>query len=389
MKMKTVSSVFALAILAFIFPEWSCALTPASSKDGSGVDAPEVIRLQYCIVDNSTILRLDTGEQLNIVYTKDSTLVVTMKGFQTAIEVPRLHDELVCSMDNLPDDIVVPIPIYIYMSVWTTLVLAITGYNIIIHLLYKRLRNPIGKLLMLYSIFLAVSCVSFFMILTFIFMFPINLNYLCNTFKLVFVATDIGYEATATCILVHSMYYLRRSYKMLQIDPEETKVLLRRYFCYIIGTVAISLLAIVTYDVGTAEGRHFGYCSKHDSLYHAMLTLMYTISTINSLIQIALFIVFLYYWYKMRNSRGTADYQINKRIFRIAVAMGATISIANFFFFINWINARGNGNNLSDLAETIGSVMLLLQHFIIVGSLRRVKQMYKMFCQKESATNSE
>ena len=177
--------------------------------------ALEVIRLQYCIVDSSTILRLDTGEQLNIIYTKDSTLVIMMKGSQTAIEVPRLHDELVCSMDDLPDDIVVAIPIYIYMSVWTTLVLAITGYNIIIHLLYKRLRNPIGKLLMLYSIFLAVSCVSFFMTLTFIFKFPININYLCNTFKLVFVATDIGYEVTATCILMHSMYYLQWSYKML------------------------------------------------------------------------------------------------------------------------------------------------------------------------------
>ena len=123
-------------------------------------------------------------------------------------------------------------------------------------------------------------------------------------------------------------------------------MLLRRYFYYIIGTVAISLLAIVTYDVGTVEGRHYGYCSKHDPLYHNMLTLMYTISSVNSLIQIALFIMFLYYWYKMRNSRGTADYQINKKIFRIAVAMGATISIANFFFVIDWINARANGNNL-------------------------------------------
>ena len=389
MKLKTVSSVFVLAILTLFFLEWSCALTPASSNNGSGADAPEETRLQYCFVDNSTILRVDTGEQLDIIYTKDSTLVVTIKGSQTTIEVPRLYDELACSMDGLPEDIVVPLPIYIYMSVWTALVLVITSYNIIIHLLYKRLRNPMGKLLMLYSIFFAVSCVSFFMILTFIFKFPINLSYLCNTFKLVFVATDIGYEATATCILMHSMYYLRRSYKMLQIDPKETKVLLRRYFCYIIGTVAISMLAMVTYVVGAAEGRHYRYCSKHDPLYYTMVTLMYTISSINSLIQIALFIMFLYYWYKMRNSRGTADYQINKKMLRIAIAMGATISIANLFFFINWINARANGNSLSDLAETIGSVMLLLQHYIIVGSLRRVKQMYKMFCQKMSITNSE
>ena len=390
MEMKAVYSVFALATVTFIFLEWSCALTPTVIEDGSEVNSPEVMMLQYCIIDNSTILRLDTGEQLDIVYTEDNALVVAIKGSQTAIEVPRLHDEIVCSVDNLPDDIVLPIPIYIYMAVWTTLVLAVTSYNIIIHLLYKRLRNPMGKLLMLYSIFLAISCISFFMILTFIYKFPIHLNYLCNTFKLVFVATDIGYEATATCILMHSVYYLQRSYKMLQIDPRETKVLLRRYFCYIIGTVAFSMLAIITYDVGTTEESNHGYCSKHDPIYYTMITLMYSISSINSLIQIALFIIYLYYWYKIRKSQATvAGYQINQKMLRIAVAMGATISIANLFFFINFIVLRATGDSISDLVDTIGSVLLLLQHYMIVGSLRRVKQVYKAFCKKESTTNSE
>ena len=102
--------------MTLIFLEWSCALTPVASEDGSAVDSLVLMILQYCIIDNSTILRLDTGEQVDIVYTEDSTLVVAMKGSQTAIEVPRLHDEIVCSVDNLPDDIVLPIPIYIYIT---------------------------------------------------------------------------------------------------------------------------------------------------------------------------------------------------------------------------------------------------------------------------------
>ena len=56
----------------------------------------KVITLQYCIIDNSTILRLDTGDQLDIVYTEYSVLVVTMKDSQTTIEVPRLYDEQIC-----------------------------------------------------------------------------------------------------------------------------------------------------------------------------------------------------------------------------------------------------------------------------------------------------
>ena len=81
------SSALLLAILTITAFQWSCALMPATSEDGSGVDDPDskVITLQYCIIDNSTILRLDTGDQLDIVYTEDSTLVVTMKDIQTTI----------------------------------------------------------------------------------------------------------------------------------------------------------------------------------------------------------------------------------------------------------------------------------------------------------------
>ena len=386
------SSALLLAILTITTLQWSCALMPATSEDGSGEDATDskVITLRYCIIDNSTILRLDTGDQLDIVYTEDSTLVVTMKDSQTTIEVPRLYDEQVCSMDidDFPVDTVLPNSIYIIILVWASLLLTITSYNVVIHLLYKKLRNPMGKLLMLYSIFLAMVCVSFLMIIAFLYAFPISINHVCHAVKLVYIAMYIGYEATATCILAHSAYHMRQSYKMIPFNPREDKVIWRHCLCYIIGTIAIAMLLILTYDVGTTEGRYNGYCSKYDPIYFTMVTLMYGFTFINTPIQIAMFIVYLYYWYKMRNSRDITNYQINKKIFRVAVAMGATISIANFFFVVNWINARTNGTNLSNLVETIATVMHLLQHFIIVGSLRWVRKVYKAYCKKEP-TSSE
>ena len=134
------------------------------------------------------------------------------------------------------------------------------------------------------------------------------------------------YEAIASCILAHSANLLRQSYKMIPINPREDKIVWRRYLCYIIGTIAIAMLTILTYDVGTTEGRYSnGYCSKYDPVYFTMVTLMFIVST---LIQIAMFIVYLYYWYKLSNSRDITDYQINKKIFRIAIAMGGTISVA-------------------------------------------------------------
>ena len=166
--MKTVSSAFLLAILTIALLEMSCALTPSASEGGSGVDPPPVVTLEYCIINSSTILRLDTGEQLDIIYTKDSTVVVTMNGSQTSIAVTRPYKELVCRMDDLPDDmyIVVSLSSYLARVVWQILMISITSYNIVIHVLYKKLRNPMGKLLLLYSIFFALSSGSYFVIVS-------------------------------------------------------------------------------------------------------------------------------------------------------------------------------------------------------------------------------
>ena len=113
MKMKLIYTS-SILFVAVVFLDCSCALTSVTSEDGSGVDVPEeMTTLQYCIIDNSTILRLDTGEQLDIIYTKGSILVVTTKDSQTTIAVPRLYDEPICSMNNLPSTFVLPSSIYI------------------------------------------------------------------------------------------------------------------------------------------------------------------------------------------------------------------------------------------------------------------------------------
>ena len=368
-----------------VFLECSCALTPVTSEDGSGVDVPEdITTLQYCIIDNFTILRLDTGEQLDIIYTKESILVVTTNDYQTTIAVPRLYNEPVCSMNGFPSDLEVSTSIYISISVWTALFLSITGYNIIKCLLYKELHNPMGKLLMTYSFFLAVHSVSFFMMIMLIYKFSVDFNTVCLIIKLMFIATNIGYEATATCILVHCAYHFRKSYKIIPVDHGEDKRLLRRYFGYIIGIITISMFIILTYYLGTSvnNGKYNGHCSQQDPIYHTLLTIMYAVSTSNGLIQIAMFILYLYYLYKMWKSQHITDYQINKKIFLISVGMGTTISTANFIYFVNWINARVNGTSLSALVEIIGSLTLILQQFIIAGFLSWVEKIYKAFCKK-------
>ena len=98
------------------------------------------------------------------------------------------------------------------------------------------------------------------MIITFVHKFPIssNLNYLYCIVRLVLFGANIGYEAIASCILAQSVYLLRQSYKMIPISPREDKIVWQRYLYYIVGTIAIAMLMILTYDVGTTEGRYYG-----------------------------------------------------------------------------------------------------------------------------------
>ena len=70
-------------------------------------------------------------------------------------------------------------------------------------------------------------------------------------------------------------------------------------------------------------------------------------------------------------------------MFLIAITMGATISIANFFVFVKWLIAVASGNSSLDLVENIGSLMFFIQHCIISGSFKWVGKIYKIFCKKK------
>ena len=69
--------------------------------------------------------------------------------------------------------------------------------------------------------------------------------------------------------------------------------------------------------------------------------------------------------------------------------MGATICFANFFAVLDWILASGGGINLSFVIKIFTYWSLLLQHFIIVRSLRWVKTVYGIFCKKEPTETSD
>ena len=66
----------------------------------------ELSTLQYCHMGNCTIIRIDTGQQLDIVYTTQSHLVVTPTDGQTsAILISKNDPELFCVIPNTAMDV--------------------------------------------------------------------------------------------------------------------------------------------------------------------------------------------------------------------------------------------------------------------------------------------
>ena len=101
-------------------------------------------------------MRIDTGQQLDIVYTTESLLIVTPKDGHTSMVITKADDELPCLeySNTIGSSQAIQ-----YLSVVTSvLIIVMSTCTLIVHLLFKRLRNMFGKLLILYSLCVICLC---------------------------------------------------------------------------------------------------------------------------------------------------------------------------------------------------------------------------------------
>ena len=101
--------VFIVTSKAASISSHSCNLnTPPLSASGDDVDMIDLSQvntsLQYCMIDNCTIMRIDTGEELDIIHTTESLLVaVPTEGHTSEIVLP-LENETLCVSRSVPTE---------------------------------------------------------------------------------------------------------------------------------------------------------------------------------------------------------------------------------------------------------------------------------------------
>ena len=119
---------------------YSDTQSPAASGSHD-TDLSQVISLQYCIIDNCTIMKIDTGEQLDIVYTTESLLVVTPIERLTSTAIAKIDDELSCLKYNTADGS--QLIEFVVKTIFVSLTMMVSIYIIVVHLLFKEFRTLI------------------------------------------------------------------------------------------------------------------------------------------------------------------------------------------------------------------------------------------------------
>ena len=174
--------------------------------------------LQYCLIDKCTIMRIDTGQQLDIVYTTQSHLVVTPTVVQTSLLIPKNEHEHFCLSP----------PYYTHVTtaavvegiiLWSLIAIA-SGFTVAIFLLFKELRTNFGKLLMLFNIGLFFQSSLSIALLVTTYVIAVNSTMLCYIFWFSFLQAAMMTEVATTCVMAILAHIMHSSYKCIGLKME-------------------------------------------------------------------------------------------------------------------------------------------------------------------------
>ena len=337
--------------------------TSSSSMD----DLQQVTTLQYCVVDNCTIMRIDTGQKLDVVYTTESIIVINPTDGHTSSVIARDDNELVCV---LPDSMLHEddnIGQLIGPMIVSTLIMTVSGYILIVHLLFKQLRNLMGKLMISYNFTLVCQRIIISVWLLLHYQIPVNSQILCHSITILYIVTNLGSETITTCILTYLANLMYYSYNLKQVSKNKSKFLFKCYTTYVIGTIIFYLFVIIAYDLKIGNGKYtidplHGYCKFFSEMTYSTLNITLINTALNKITQIVMLTVYLYYLYKINAESEYTQRQYSKQLLMVAISMGANIGVSQFIWVISPMVGLGD----SPIVSITGAIFLFIQQCVIM-----------------------
>ena len=378
-------TVFLLVIVATskatLISSHSCNLnTPSLSASGDDVDMTNLSQvntsLQYCMLDNCTIMRIDTGEELKITHTTESLLVAAPKDGHIS--------EIVLTFENKVQCFSVPAQRGVFLvgllALFNVALGSISAYIVAAHLLFPELQSVFGILLMSYNAAVFILQVVALLSYTIQYAVAVGSQLVCQAMINVVMLLSMASESYCTCILFHVTYSMYRSFKA---KPEMPKNLLSFYNCFVFGLVVVFAVIIIGYDLYSRNGKQTilpsGHCLFiHDYSYQTQRIKDFPNSG-NKIAQFSLFVIFLFYYYKQRSTiapskDNTSSTRISKQLFKIAVAMGTVVGIAR----IIWVATAILAPNYAYITSAIGLLAYLFQQCVVMFSFMCTQKMSRL-----------
>ena len=359
-----------------------CSDVQSPASGSHSTDLSQVTTLQYCIIDNCTIMRTDTGQQLDIVYTTESLLIVTPIDGHTSMVIVKIDNEIPCLQHHSTALSITDILIGAFFGSLTLLMMIMAAYILIVHLLFKELRTLFGKLLILYSLSILSMCGSSVVLSMMHRQIMVNSQIVCHTGMIMFTIAYTWVEISATNILTHLAYIMYRCYNLKpEISNKKSKFLFRCYNAHAFITLILLFFLTIAYDWRTGNAKNTllpnGHCNFIDQYSYNTIYLSDIFAFINKFAQITMFSAYLVYFYKlkviMNNLQSFTGY--NQELFRIAIAMGATVGLSHFI----WIPVLFD-SQYSNILGVSGVIFLFIQQTVITTSFLSTEKMSN-FCR--------
>ena len=159
------------------------------------------------------------------------------------------------------------------------------------------------------------------------------------------------------------------------------------FLMYLRITLVLLFFLTITYDWRTGNGKNTmlpnGHCSPLDQYDHNSSFLKQVIIITNKFAQIAMFLVYLVYFYKLKADFCDApnSVQYNRKLFWIAIAMGVTIGLSHFFWVLIALDP-----GYSFLVVISGGILLFIQQVVIMTFFmctRRIAELCKACFSRE------
>ena len=354
-------------------------------------DSQQLTTLQYCLIDNCTIIRIDTGQQLDIVYTTQSHLVVTPTDGQTSLLISKNDPELFCSTPSTDTNQQIPVTITVTISA------LLSGYIAVVHLMFKQLHDTFGKLLIIYNIAIAFGSVTSFAISITYYNIVVDSIMPCYLLWFLFMQLGMVREGAATCIIAYFAYIMHCSYKCRVVTKEINKKLFKHSIMYILGLLLLFNIFIVSYDFGTGSFKLVilpnGHCDFFIRSKYDTIEIVHASNTLNKIIQIILLVVYFVYYYKLNKMLtmvhdmvANTDQQQNRLFLKIAITMAVTIGMSYFVYAFNRVVTQ------TFIVGIIGNLSRLIQQCVIVILITCSKNVSSLckerFCIRTTGTSS-